>query len=115
MAEVRSLEPRHDLAIAAEAADWVHLTTVVHSCLFRTGTVAHECVPFTGAYAGSKEAPMWWLWIVLAIALVLLLGIALFRSRRGWGPRSGPYRDDQAVARTMFWITKNRDARQGGR
>ena len=58
---------------------------------------------------------MLWLWIVLAMALVLLLGIALFRSRRGWGPRSGPYRDDQAVARTLFWITKTRDGRQGGR
>jgi hypothetical protein len=58
---------------------------------------------------------MWWLWIVLAGLGLLLLGIALFRSRRGWGRRSGPYRDDQAEARTVLWITKDRDIRQGGR
>ena len=58
---------------------------------------------------------MWWLWIVLAGLAVLLLGIALFRSRRGWGRRSGPYRDDQAEGRTALWITKDRDIRQGGR
>jgi hypothetical protein len=58
---------------------------------------------------------MWWLWIVLAGLALLLFGIALFRSRRGWGGRSGPYRDDQAEARTTLWITKDRDTRQGGR
>jgi hypothetical protein len=58
---------------------------------------------------------MWWFWIVLAGLLALLLGIALFRSRRGWGRRSGPYRDDQAEARTVLWITKDRDIANRGR
>lgn len=58
---------------------------------------------------------MWWLWIVLAGLALVLLGIALLRSRRGWGRRSGPYRDDQAEGRTALWIAKDRDTRLGGR
>jgi hypothetical protein len=55
---------------------------------------------------------MWWLWLVLALVVVLVLGIALFRSRRGWGPRSGPYRDDQAEAKAALGL--NRLDRSGG-
>jgi hypothetical protein len=59
---------------------------------------------------------MWWLWIVVAAIALVLLGIALFRSRRGWGPRSGPYRDEQAVGKTMLWIARDeRSTGDGGR
>jgi hypothetical protein len=58
---------------------------------------------------------MWWLWIVIAAVALVLLGVALFGSRRGWGPRSGPYRDEQAVGKMEFWLRNERSAADGGR
>jgi hypothetical protein len=49
---------------------------------------------------------MWWIWIVVPAALVLLLGVGLFRSRRGWGPSVGSRADGQAEARTAAWLTR---------
>jgi hypothetical protein len=58
---------------------------------------------------------MWWLWIVLGAAAFIALVIALYRARRGWGPRTGPYRDDQAAGKAMAGIAKLRDIGPSGR
>jgi nitrogen fixation-related uncharacterized protein len=59
-----------------------------------------------GPPAWSTIFFVWWLWIVVVAVALVALAIALFRSRRGWGPRTGQYRDDQAAANAAVWTIK---------